>query len=195
MRICSIPPSPQAIEKEGFYTANLQCAHLTLIDNERNRFVLRGDQTVDYKLAVSMNDEGFVSANPACAFPMLEYMHPDAPFLPVPSGKIPPRLFLIYPDGEAEELLESSSVESAFAEVADNNDAVCVRDEPLSDPLRGCRSNTIFKLVKTLPQRLPYHEPIILPNIIRGLTSPLDKIEPQFQLPLKEFTTFRQFVE
>ncbi|CAD7948053.1 unnamed protein product [Amoebophrya sp. A120] len=187
----------QAEEAEGYYTCNLvNKVELKLMDRERNKFYLKSDQTVDFQLAVSMNEDGTFE-QPKCEVAMKQYCHPDAAFLPVPPTCPAARLFVVYSDGEAEELVERASVDSAFNAVKDDDAAVCVRDEKLTYPLDGCRSNTIYRLVPAMPRCLPYHETIQLPNCVRGIYSPMAILDLPIEkaAAIPEFTTFSQFIE
>ena len=60
---------------------------------------------------MSMGDD-FLS--PRCKQPFRPFKHPDASFLPLPSEAPKPRLFVVYGDGEAEELLLRSDFEEAM---------------------------------------------------------------------------------
>ncbi|CAD7930868.1 unnamed protein product [Amoebophrya sp. A25] len=180
----------------GFYTVNLTQNEMRLMDKERNKFCLNGDQTVDFQLAVSMSEDGKFE-EPKCAKPLQQYCHPEAAFLPVPPTAPPPRLFVIYADGEAEELVEKKNVDEAFFAVKDIDEVVCVRDEALQYPLEGCRSNTIYKSLPTMPRGLRYHEKIVLPDCVRGIYSPMDKLDAPIIASdaIPEFTSFTQWIE
>ena len=102
------------MERVGVYVGLANENKVQLIDDERNAFVLSGDQEVEFKLAVSMRDESEKLTDPSCSNSMQQYLHPDASFLQVPATSPEPRLFIVYNDGEAEEVLHSGVVDDFF---------------------------------------------------------------------------------
>eukprot|EP00913_Durusdinium_trenchii_P022640 g21263.t1 len=82
--------------------AQVDYDRIYLRDDDGNHFEVKGDQSLDFKLSVSMGDD---FASPRCVCPQKPFKHPDASFLPLPEQAPQPRLFIVYGDGEAEELL------------------------------------------------------------------------------------------
>lgn len=182
----------KAVEKEGFYFSDSRANTIKLIDSERNWFTLDGAQAINFKLAVSMRDDDEKVEDPACENAMQQYVHPDASFLPLPGGVPEPRLFVVYNDGEAEEVVCNYQVEEFFAQYNGNEKAVVTRDEPLSHPLVGCKAHTVYEARMSEPTALKFQDDIVMPPLARGIVNPMSLLPPEKG---SEFTSFRQFLE
>jgi len=170
-------------DRGNVYVAHVDMDRITMRDDDGNVFEINGDQTVDFKLSVSMGDD---FASPRCTLPKTPFKHPDASFLPLPEEAPPPRLFIIYGDGEAEELLLTRDVKEALRLARNNPDCVVTEDEPMGWPMNACKSHTIHRILPLEPANVPMRQ-ITLPASIAGFAD-----TPASQ---RTFTEFRQFIE
>eukprot|EP00933_Yihiella_yeosuensis_P046918 TRINITY_DN4253_c0_g3_i1.p1 TRINITY_DN4253_c0_g3~~TRINITY_DN4253_c0_g3_i1.p1 ORF type:complete len:797 (+),score=205.33 TRINITY_DN4253_c0_g3_i1:341-2392(+) len=170
-----------AQDRGGVYVANCGADSIMMRDDDGNAFEVRGDQTLDFKLAVSMGDD-FMS--PRCSVPKKPFKHPDSSFLPLPNDAPPPRLFVVYGDGEAEELLLTRDAHEALR-LAQNSDAL-VETDRLRWPMQGCETHTIHRIAALDPVDTRMR-PLNLPPAIAGMAC-----GASFQ---RTYTEFRQFVE
>jgi len=154
-----------------------------LRDESGNYFEVRGDQSVDFKLVVSMGDD---FASPRCVHPQMPFKHPDASFLPLPEEAPPPRLFVVYGDGEAEELLLPRDVEETLRLAKQDPHALVVQGDPMGWPMSRCKTHSIHRILPMDPVSLQLR-PLALPPSIAGFDPP--------KRVHRSFTQFRQFIE
>jgi len=118
-----------------------QCAKgcLSLQDDDRQQYVLRCDQT----LAVTMEGND-APRSPRCTLPEQAYSSLGTEERPSPQQALPPRLFVVYGNGDAEELLsDTAALEILNTAKADPQSNV-IEGEVMDAPLEGCRCHTIF---------------------------------------------------
>lgn len=171
-----------AQDRGGVYLANIEADKICMRDNDGNSFEVRGDQTVDFTLAVSMGDD-FMS--PRCILPKQPYKHPDASFLPLPEDAPAPRLFVVYGDGEAEELHVPRDVAEALR-LARKDPNAFVEQEKLKWPMEGCSCHSIHRTASLDPVDLPMRM-LSMPPSIAGPAG-TSRVS-------RTFTEFRQFIE
>jgi hypothetical protein len=178
------------LDRGMVFTAHLDEDRISIRDRSQNLFEVLGDQTVRVKLAVSMGDD---FKSPRCTKPGQPYKHPDAEFLPVPERAPEPRLFAVYGDGDAEELLLTRDAHELLR-LARADEQTTVLEERMGPPMEVCRSHTLLRAASSEPATVPLR-PLDVPPIVEGFQglSALDTM----RLPLgsSEFTAFRQLVE
>lgn len=173
------------------YIAHLDRDNIRMRDHLGNTFEVHGDQTVDFNLAVSMGDD---ILPPHCATPGRPYRHPDADYLPLPKEVPTPRLFAIYGDDEAEELLAMRDVHHALREASEDSNAVIIKDEQLGQAMDGCRCHTILR-ARMIDPRVLQLKPLELPPIITGIAGLGPYADREDRSSARTFTEFRQFIE
>eukprot|EP00930_Biecheleria_cincta_P042054 TRINITY_DN28926_c0_g2_i1.p1 TRINITY_DN28926_c0_g2~~TRINITY_DN28926_c0_g2_i1.p1 ORF type:complete len:1643 (+),score=351.39 TRINITY_DN28926_c0_g2_i1:129-5057(+) len=172
-------------DRGGVYVAQVDWDRAKIRDDDGNYFELRGDQTVDFKLSVSMGDD---FASPRCTVPNKPFHHPDISFLPLPEEAPTPRLFVVYGDGEAEELISSKNVEELLRLARQDPNSLVIEGEQLGWPMNRCKAHTIHRILPMDPVRLPM-TPVHLPPSVAGFglgDTPGNQ---------RTFTEFRQFIE
>lgn len=165
------------------YVAQVDYDRVYLRDESGNYFEVRGDQSVDFKLVVSMGDD---FASPRCVLPQMPFKHPDASFLPLPEEAPPPRLFVVYGDGEAEELLLPRDVEETLRLAKQDPNALVVQGDPMGWPMSRCKTHSIHRILPMDPVSLQLR-PLAMPPSIAGFDPP--------KRVHRSFTQFRQFIE
>lgn len=179
------------LDKSGMYVAKCADNVIEMTDNEGNSFRLGGDQCLTFKLAVSMGDE---LKEPKCIEAGVPYKHPDIAFLPLPEDVPPPRLLVVYGDGEAEELALPRVVHETIRTSKADDGAVVLENEPMGPPMENCKCHTIFKAASSDAKRLSVDQ-LQLPPVIAGCEM-AGAMATQAQPDIKKtFTEFRQFVE
>mmetsp|Transcript_78272 Transcript_78272/g.211767 ORF Transcript_78272/g.211767 Transcript_78272/m.211767 type:complete len:826 (-) Transcript_78272:345-2822(-) len=168
----------------GSYVVHCDGDLISMKDADGNHFELRGDQTIDVTLAVAMGDE---CEEPPCTEPGVPYKHPDARYLPLPEGTPPPRLFVVYGDGEAEELLPSCEVQEVLRVAREDPQTMLLEGEAMGAPMQLCRSHTMYRTVPLDAAVVP-PTPVVLPPSVLGF-------EASFPPPPRTFTELRQIVE
>merc|ERR1719159_1461475 len=146
------------------YVARCDQNCIDMTDPEGNYFKLKGDQSLSFTLAVSMGDE---LESPRCTEPGVPYKHPHVSFLPLPEDVPPPRLLVVYGDGEAEELVLPRDVQEAMRTASADKNAVVLKDEQLGAPMENCKCHTIFKTANSDAARLTV-DPVDLPPVVAG---------------------------
>lgn len=172
-------------DRGGVYVAQVDWDRVKLRDHDANYFEVRGDQTVDMKLSVSMGDD---FPSPRCTEPNKPFRHPDASFLPLPEEAPAPRLFVVYGDGEAEELLSARNVNESLRLARQDSNCLVIEGEHLGWPMNRCRAHSIHRILPMDPPRLPL-TPVHLPPCVAGFglgDTPANQ---------RTFTEFRQFIE
>lgn len=176
--------------RDDLYTAYVDGERLNMKDRDGNSFEVRGgDQSVDCKLAVSKRDE---CPSPRCSKPQQPYQHPDAKLLPLPQNAPPPRLFIVYGDGEAEELCLTREAREVLRVAKEDPEACVTEDERMSRPMESCQCHTIYKTVTLDPVRVP---PLAAPPAVAGFHGAGAHAGPASLRPPRTFTEFRQFIE
>jgi hypothetical protein len=179
------------LNKSGMYVAKCDQNCIEMTDPEGNYFRLGGDQCLSFMLAVSMGDE---LREPKCIEAGVPYKHPDIAFLPLPEDVPPPRLLVVYGDGEAEELVMPRVVQEAIRTAKADDGAVVLENEQMGPPMENCKCHTIFKASSSDAPRLSVDQlhlpPIIAGCDMAGAMGTLDQPDVK-----KSFTEFRQFVE
>ncbi|CAK9117780.1 unnamed protein product [Durusdinium trenchii] len=172
-------------DKGCVYMAQVDYDRIYLRDDDGNHFEVKGDQSLDFKLSVSMGDD---FASPRCVCPQKPFKHPDASFLPLPEQAPQPRLFIVYGDGEAEELLVRRDFEEAIRLARKDPHTLVVEGEKMGWPMSCCKTHSIHRIMHMDPVNVPMR-PLELPHGICGFVEPPPS-------PLKRtFTEFRQFIE
>merc|ERR1719408_232493 len=102
-----------------------------MLDPEGQEFVLLGDQTLSVNGIRPARPETQVRpGSPRCYMPGIAYRVPGMEDEPAPSCALAPRLFVIYGNGDAEELLaESDALEVLKAARADSQANVVEGEE------------------------------------------------------------------
>lgn len=174
-------------DRSGVYVAHLDGDSIQMRDSSGNAFQVRGEQSVGFKLAVSMGDD---FPSPRCKVPGQPYGHPDAKYLPLPEQTPPPRLFVVSGSGDAEELLSVREAQEALRLAEGDPRAILLRDEVLGQPLEGCLSHSIL-LPGSVAAASAGAAPRLPPSIagLRGGGS------REAQRPSCAFTELRQFVQ
>lgn len=132
--------------------AQVDYDRIYLRDDDGNHFEVQGDQSLDFKLSVSMGDD---FASPRCTRPRRPFKHPDASFLPLPSQAPQPRLFVVYGDGEGEELLLRSDFEEAMRLARKDEATLVVEGEPMGWPMSCCKSHSVHRIMQMDPVSVP----------------------------------------
>eukprot|EP00746_Dinoflagellata_sp_MGD_P125940 gnl/MRDRNA2_/MRDRNA2_60853_c0_seq1.p1 gnl/MRDRNA2_/MRDRNA2_60853_c0~~gnl/MRDRNA2_/MRDRNA2_60853_c0_seq1.p1 ORF type:complete len:2005 (+),score=521.56 gnl/MRDRNA2_/MRDRNA2_60853_c0_seq1:84-6098(+) len=179
------------LNKSGMYVAKCDKNCIEMTDPEGNYFRLGGDQCLSFMLAVSMGDE---LREPKCIEAGVPYKHPDIAFLPLPEDVPPPRLIVVYGDGEAEELVMPRVVQEAVRTAKADHGAVVLEGEHMGSPMENCKCHTIFKASSSEAKSLSVDQ-LQLPPIIAGCDmagAMGTSHQPEVN---KCFTEFRQFVE
>eukprot|EP00928_Gymnodinium_smaydae_P016927 TRINITY_DN16425_c0_g2_i1.p1 TRINITY_DN16425_c0_g2~~TRINITY_DN16425_c0_g2_i1.p1 ORF type:complete len:1634 (+),score=303.63 TRINITY_DN16425_c0_g2_i1:693-4904(+) len=176
------------LDRGQVYTAYLDEDKISIRDRDGNQFDAHGDQTVQVKLAVSMGDD---FQSPRCREPGKAYKHPHAEFLPVPERAPDPRLFVVYGDGDAEELLLTRDALEVLR-LAEADADTLVLQERMGPPMEVCRCHTLQRAA-TADQASGRLEPLALPPIVNG-TSAAALANPTAG-GMGGFTQFRQLVE
>jgi len=158
-------------------------------------FEVHGDQT----LAVSGGPAGAAPESPRCSMPDTAYMTPGMEEVPPPGSGPPPRLFVIYGQGDAEELLTESDVGEALRAAQAEPDTIVVEGEFLGPPLEVCRCHTIFQ-TKTLHsyQAATQHQQSLMVSSVGSLDTgwSLGSAPPLPPPPVAPaITKFRQFIQ
>merc|ERR1719272_2773247 len=161
---------------------------MKLADEDGNLFEVHGDQSVDARLAVSMGDQ---VDSPRCTKPGVPFRHPHAAFLPLPEDAPEPRLFVVYGDGEAEELLLTRDAQEAIRLAKLNPECVVVEGEQLGPPMESCSCHTIFRAASSDQVSVP-PLPITMPPSVAGFHPGTAAFAPA---PGSNYTEFRQFTE
>jgi len=183
-------PLGGTLDRGMVFTAHLDEDRISIRDKAQNLFEVFGDQTVKVKLSVSMGDD---FASPRCTKPGQPYKHPDADFLPIPERAPEPRLFAVYGDGDAEELLLTRDAHEIIS-LAKADEHTTVLEERMGPPMEVCRSHTLLRAASSEPSTVPMRQ-LDIPPIVAGFqgSSALDTMRlPQGS---SEFTAFRQLVE
>lgn len=175
--------------ENGAYVAHLNGDSITVKDQEGNTFEVRGDQTVDATLAVSM---GNAITSPRAKKAGTPYLHPDASFLKVPDDAPEPRLFAVYGDGEAEELLPEARVREALRLSKLDRNAVVIEAEAMGYPMEPCLCHTILRTASMDPPLGASGTAPRLPPVLAGFQ---DAFANGPQGLSRTFTEFRQFIE
>jgi len=198
----------QRPNKENTYVAHCHSNELRLDDSEGNNFIVRGDNTLQVELAVSISGEE-ETASPRCEQSMVPYKHPDSAFLPLPTATPEPRLFVVYGDGEGEEILSPGTVAEIMRMARSDANTAVVDGDPLGTPMLGCSSHTIFTETSSCTPAVPV-SPLRLPPIIAGSDLQMDqpwagsagmhqmitKASPAAAVEDEaKFTMFRQLIE
>lgn len=170
-------------DKGCVYLAQVDYDRIYLRDDDGNHFEVKGDQSLDFKLSVSMGDD---FASPRCVVPKRPFKHPDASFLPLPEEAPQPRLFVVYGDGEAEELLLRRDFEEAMRLARKDPLTLVVAGEKMGWPMSCCKTHSIHRIMHMDPVSVPVR-PLELPPGICGCVEP-----PAMN---RSFTQFRQFIE
>merc|ERR1719265_1766318 len=97
------------------YVARVDHSVVSLHDGG-NIFEVHGNQTLTCTLPVNLSDP----PSPRCKEPGKAYFHPDAESLQLPEVAPDPRLFVIYGDGEAEELVTARTREEILRSARDD---------------------------------------------------------------------------
>jgi len=178
-----------AFDRTGVYTVSLTENNINMRDDDGNVFEVRGDQTVDCKLAVSMGDD---YKSPRCSLPGKTYKHPHAEFLPLPEDVPEPRLFIVYGDGESEELLLTRDALEALRLAKADPDAIVVGPERLGTPMETCCCHTVFSNTSSDTTTVP-PLPLTLPPVVAGFQ---DRTDSQGAAGGgRAHTRFRQFIQ
>jgi hypothetical protein len=136
------------------YVAQCSDGSLTLQDPEGQQFVLTGDQRL-----CAAPDQESEPGSPRCLVPDQAYKVPGLEELPPPEEALPPRLFVVYGNGDAEELIAEADAVHILNTAKADEQATVVEGEVMEKPLEGCRCHTIFST-----QRLHgYVDPIAEP--------------------------------
>ncbi|CAE8677323.1 unnamed protein product, partial [Polarella glacialis] len=98
----------------------------------------------------------------------------------------PPRLFVVFGDGEAEELLFSRDAQEALRLAQKDPDSIVYEGERLSWPMDGCLCHTMHRIAPMDPVHVRLR-PLELPPCIAGFVVPAEEE--------RTFTEFRQFTE
>lgn len=170
-------------DKGCVYLAQVDYDRIYLRDDDGNHFEVKGDQSLDFKLSVSMGDD---FASPRCVVPQKPFKHPDASFLPLPEEAPQPRLFVVWGDGEAEELLLRRDYEEAMRLARKDPNTLVVEGERMAWPMSCCKSHSIHRIMHMDPVTVPVR-PLELPPGICGTVE-----QPEMK---RTFTQFRQFIE
>jgi len=178
----------KAEETPGLYTAFCGQDVICLADADGNFFEVRGDQSVDIKLANSM---GATCTSPRCTKPSTPFRHPNDASLPLPEDVCEPRLFVVYGDGEAEELLLSRDARETLRLAKLDPECVVVEGEQLGPPMDTCICHTIFRAASSDAVSVP-PLPIAVPPTVAGFHPGTDAFAPG---PGRNYTEFRQFTE
>lgn len=139
------------------YLAHCGEGRLFTQDPDGILFEIRGDQTLEVTggdIPVSGNvargmDMVAPGGSPRCSMPDTAYMALGMEDMPLTSNVPPPRLFVIYGEGDAEELLTESDAAEVLRAARAEPDTVVVEGELMNAPLEVCRCHTIFQ-TKTL---------------------------------------------
>lgn len=136
-----LPASRAAEPVPGTHKALCHEGRILVSDALGGEFELLWDQTILTRPA-----EGFIQPpSPRCAAAGKAYGAPNLSGTAPPADYLEPRLFLVYGNGEAEELLRAAEA-NAVLEAAEANSAVfMVRDQALEPQMPGCKSHTIFQ--------------------------------------------------
>jgi hypothetical protein len=123
------------------YVAQCAEARLSLCDQEGKEFILKGDQTLSTPGA---GPDAAEPQSPRCHMPAVAYKIPGMDDAPPPSEVLPPRLFVIYGNGEAAELLSESDALELLKNARSDPQSAVVQGEVMPPPLEGCICHTIF---------------------------------------------------
>lgn len=136
--------SNTADEEGGAYTALLREGTLVLRganqEDALGEFTLHIDQSLDVPEPRQLSTSSQELYSPRCPTTGMGYRWPGTEFS-APRSAPPPRLFVIYGDGEAEELLEASVVQKLLADFNDNPGAMVVEGPDMAE----CKAHTIFE--------------------------------------------------
>eukprot|EP00927_Polykrikos_kofoidii_P077950 TRINITY_DN74830_c0_g1_i1.p1 TRINITY_DN74830_c0_g1~~TRINITY_DN74830_c0_g1_i1.p1 ORF type:complete len:1500 (+),score=349.88 TRINITY_DN74830_c0_g1_i1:71-4570(+) len=200
------------LDRGKVYSARVDKDTLGITDRDGNSFTVHGDQTVRVQLSGSRGDD---FASPRCVMPGLPYKHPDAEFLPLPESPLEPLLFVVYGDGEAEEVMPTREAREALRLASLDQHTVIV-EEQMGAPMEMCRCHTILRSVPAKPQvAAAIPPPLDMPPIAAGclgggygagsvggggggFCSGRASLQPQLGATSRRstpFTEFRQFVE
>jgi hypothetical protein len=125
------------------YVAHCDADCLSLSDAIGGKYELHGDQTLStVSLTAEVGDAG-VLQSPRCLSSEHACAAPGTERLDTPAQGPPPRLFMIYGDGRAEEMLSADAAQALLSAAQDDPLAVLIGDQPL--PAEGCVSHTIFR--------------------------------------------------
>lgn len=173
------------------YTARVDQSCLSLCDCDENVFEVHGDQTLGCILAVKLGDD---APSPRCKEPGKAYVHPDADYFQLPGRAPDPRLFAIYGDGEAEELLTTREAHDLLRLAREDPDTVLIEGEPMGRPMETCKCHTILRTVSLGPTQVGVPPPADggLPPSLAGFE---DSQAEQPGGPPEHFTEVRQLIE
>merc|ERR1719198_706601 len=130
-------------------------------------------------------------ASPRCVRANEAFKHAHADFLPLPEDVPEPRLFVVYGDGEAEELLLTRNAVELLRLSKQDPECVVVEGEQLGPPMDTCTAHTIFRAASSDAVSVPAN-PAVVPTAVAGFRSDKDAFAPA---PGRSFTEFRQFTE
>lgn len=177
-----------AVEPSGIYTAFCSQDMIGLTDNDGNFFEVRGDQSANSKLVNGMSGE---CNSPRCTKPSIPFQHPNAVSCPVPDDAPQPRLFVVYGDGEAEELLVSRDATEAMRIAKSDTECVVVEGEHLGPPMESCICHTVFRSASSDTVSVPPHA-VPMPPSVASFHPGTNAFAPASG---RSFTEFRQFTE
>lgn len=178
------------LKMSSVYTARVDQSILSLHDSDENVFEVHGNQTLKCTLPVDIGED---TPSPRCRVPGKAYVHPGAEHLQLPSVAPDPRLFVIYGDGEAEELVTARLGDEILRSARHDPATVLNFGEPMGRPMETCKCHTILRTALLGPGH------VVSPPMDGGLPPSLGGFEDS-QIehpggPPQTFTKFRQLIE
>jgi len=172
----------------GAYEVQLDGDRLCMQDADGNHIEVSGDQTVSCK-AVEAAAQGRFCPPPRCKEPGRAYGRPDAISLSPPPEAPPPRLLVVYGDGEAEELLPAANARQILELAKQDPNTFLTEGEPMGSPMDRCKCHTIYRTACPDPPAPPTTS-FVLPPTVAGFRGAAPSRSPQ-----RSFTELRQLVE
>lgn len=187
------------------YVARCDENRLYVTDASSSEYVLHGDQTLSLPTLAAQTEDGELKS-PRCLASATLATAKAAEGLGLPAKAPPPRLFLIFGDGSAEELLTNEVVDGALEAARSEAMATVVDDQPIFpeggpfEANRLCKCYTVFRerfadtCVMPPPPNIAMPEGLELASSIYSMATSSQHFLPGAQATPSALTEFRQFL-
>jgi len=169
------------------YRINLEENRLLYSDEKGFRVEVSGQSEV----SLSVPGMPLTAEAPACIEPMKGYCLQEARALPPPETYRPARLFVIYNNGEAEELLQEQVVRDCLKRAEEDPANSVFRGQAMGSPMDCCKCHSIYRIVSvsSSSDKFSHETAELIPPTLSGTAG----FHPDGER--KEYTRFRQFIE
>jgi len=178
---------------KNLYTAHCHHDKITVTDSNGSTFDVYGNQSATVAPA-GVEEAAVPLQSPRCLKPSKAYglENVDGQLDSHPKGLPEPRLFVVYGDGEAEELLLTKDVKEVLRLAKADPACAVVEGEPMGAPMEMCRSHSIYRTIDAQPDA-EHLDPLAMPPIIEHRQRALTTYSPP--PPSCMYMQWRNFVE